>query len=156
MIKETNISWLLVTALIAPALVSIVGETLKYRLNISLSKLEIRNQTRMRLLGSCEKLLEIAIAAGETKHIDPGYEFQKALHTIAVFGNEESSEYAIDLLNGKYPSDATTISELLSRTHKDIRSSFGLKVKIRSNLMQFHTEGNETPESRVDEPSEQL
>jgi len=149
MIKETNISWLLVTALIAPALVSIVGETLKYRLNTSLSKLEIRNQTRMRLL-------EIAIAAGETKHIDPSYEFQKALHTIAVFGNEESSEYAIDLLNGKYPSDATTISELLSRTHKDIRSSFGLKVKIRSNLMQFHTEGNETPESRVDEPSEQL
>ena len=154
MIKETNISWLLVTALIAPTLVSIVGETLKYRLNISLSKLEIRNQTRMKLLGSCEKLLEIAVAAGETERIDPNYEFQKALHTIAVFGNEESSEYAIDLLNGKHPGDARTISELLSRTHKDIRRSFGLKVKIRSNLMQFHTGKNKTPASRADEPSE--
>ena len=133
---------------------SIVGETLKYRLNISLSKLEIRNQTRMKLLGSCEKLLEIAVAAGETERIDPNYEFQKALHTIAVFGNEESSEYAIDLLNGKHPGDARTISELLSRTHKDIRSSFGLKVKIRSNLMQFHKGKNKTPASRADEPSE--
>ena len=156
MIRETDISWLLITALVAPALVSIVGETLKYRLNISLSKLEIRNQTRMKLLGSCEKLLEIAIAAGETKHISPNYEFQKALHTIVVFGNEESSEYAIDLLNGRYPSDAKSISELLSRTHKDIRSSFGLKVKIRSNLMQFHKEGNKTPASRIDESSEQI
>ena len=154
MIKETNISWLLVTALIAPTLVSIVGETLKYRLNISLSKLEIRNQTRMKLLGSCEKLLEIAVAAGETERIDPNYEFQMALHTIAVFGNEESSEYAIDLLNGKPPGDARTISELLSRTHKDIRSSIGLKVKIRSNLMQFHKGKNKTPASRADEPSE--
>ena len=154
MIKETNISWLLVTALIAPTLVSIVGETLKYRLNISLSKLEIRNQSRMKLLGSCEKLLEIAVAAGETERIDPNYEFQKALHTIAVFGNEESSEYAIDLLNGKHPGDARTISELLSRTHNDIRSSFGLKVKIRSNLMQFHKGKNKTPASRADEPSE--
>lgn len=153
MIRETDISWLLITALVAPALVSIVGETLKYRLNISLSKLEIRNQTRMKLLGSCEKLLEIAIAAGETKHISPNYEFQKALHTIVVFGNEESSEYAIDLLNGRYPSDAKSISELLSRTHKDIRSSFGLKVKIRSNPIRFHRDRNKTSANCVDDSS---
>ena len=145
MVKETDISWLLITALAAPAMVSIVGETLKYRMNISLSKLEIRNQTRMKLLESCEKLLEIAIAAGETRRINPTYEFQKALHTIVVFGNEESSECAIKLLNQGNSCNAENISELLSRTHRDIRSSFGLKVKIRSSLIKLHKGENEAP-----------
>lgn len=145
MVKENGITWLLITALAAPAVVSVVGETLKYRMSISLSKLEIRNQTRMKLLESCEKLLEIAVAAGETRQINPTYELQKALHTIVVFGNEESSECAINLLNQGHSCNAESISELLSKTHRDIRSSFGLKVKIRSSLIKLHKGENEAP-----------
>ena len=94
----------------------------------------------MRLQESCETLLKIAIAAGPKKQINPDYEFQQALHTIAIFGDEESSDYAIDLLNGQHRNrnDVQNISELLSRTHKDIRSSFGIKVKVRSNSIRFN------------------
>jgi len=137
----TGISWaLLITVLVAPILVSILGEIFKYKLNVRLSKLEVRNQARMRLQESCETLLKIAIAAGPKKQINPDYEFQQALHTIAIFGDEESSDYAIDLLNGQHRNrnDVQNISELLSRTHKDIRSSFGIKVKVRSNSIRFN------------------
>ena len=137
----TGISWaLLITVLVAPILVSILGEIFKYKLNVRLSKLEVRNQARMRLQESCETLLKIAIAAGPKKQINPDYEFQQALHTIAIFGDEESSDYAIDLLNGqrRNRNDVQNISELLSRTHKDIRSSFGIKVKVRSNSIRFN------------------
>lgn len=137
----TGISWaLLITVLVAPILVSILGEIFKYKLNVRLSKLEVRNHARMRLQESCETLLKIAIAAGPKKQINPDYEFQQALHTIAIFGDEESSDYAIDLLNGQHRNrnDVQNISELLSRTHKDIRSSFGIKVKVRSNSIRFN------------------
>ena len=137
----TGISWaLLITVLVAPILVSILGEIFKYKLNVRLSKLEVRNQARMRLQESCETLIKIAIAAGPKKQINPDYEFQQALHTIAIFGDEESSDYAIDLLNGQHRNrnDVQNISELLSRTHKDIRSSFGIKVKVRSNSIRFN------------------
>ena len=137
----TGISWaLLITVLVAPILVSILGEIFKYKLNVRLSTLEVRNQARMRLQESCETLLKIAIAAGPKKQINPDYEFQQALHTIAIFGDEESSDYAIDLLNGQHRNrnDVQNISELLSRTHKDIRSSFGIKVKVRSNSIRFN------------------